>query len=127
MFDSLKERFGFVKAIEAPGWFVEGEREADERLKESVMMLPVPDKVRNLMQERGKASYQAIEKALDVMRGRNVRFTRDDLRKAEITQQYGGCLIDMLWARFRYENRENSFGSAAKLHYDAERKLIEIK
>jgi hypothetical protein len=120
-----------MQTIQAPEWFI-------SLFKES-----------NLVNDEGFSFYKDVDlkkefkKILDgesdpiIRQARLIELIRD-LKKSGhmpdeksqnssmICNSYSSTILDYAWKRFRYENKDNDFGTAENLKYDDEKKQISI-
>ena len=102
--DSKKE------SIKAPVWFQKNLQESHSYRKRAELRLI--KKGINMSDTEHENDEEILDEALGEV-------------KAYIG--YAGAIADLAWAKFRFENKENIFGRADELHYNKDKKLIEIK
>lgn len=132
----------FLDKVQAPDWFVKEMNKVEKLKKDTDKIYGIGlDKDVLLVSEKIKKAVMAGEsdEYLEKLRSSEAFLLADKFKKEGrippsdvmgkffVCAKYWDAIIDYAWARFRYENIDNSFGTAASLIYDDVNKVIEVR
>lgn len=106
------------KTTKAPDWFIEIRNQATNGLKTTSEKLGVNADWLNEKMKKQSELNQFIDMK---------KFNRGDISEIKLSIDFLNISYAYSWSRFRYENRENEFGTAERLIFNSRLKKIEIK
>ncbi len=121
----------FLDRVAAPDWFIEANTLHNKLFKEQADMLgeDLMKSFTKVVKKKNLTPEQEIGEVMKLAGDLTAKGKMPPLevqKKVGIIQNYSSIVQNSAWARFRYENADNQFGMADKLHYDEKKKFIEI-
>lgn len=120
----------FLKKVAAPKWFIEANDLHVKLFHEQEKILG-KDLIKEFkkLEKKGLDPKTEIGELMKMAGDLTIKGKMPEIevqRKVAMIQNYSSLAQDLAWARFRYENKDNDFGSASTLKYNDKRKIIEI-
>ena len=112
-----------AKIKKAPQWYLEGRILEQEILSEMEKILGIQPGTTLQVQE-GHLSEETGKKEI---KSALAKLSTHESRKAATLSDQASTVSDYLWARFRYENRDNNWGTAGHLKFNQEREVITME
>jgi len=119
-----------MKSIEAPDYFIQSVEEEEKIIDKVGALLKTPnlakemEEIKNIEDEEEQEAKREYQNSRLVKIGKSL--TRKEMEKAALLFDIARMTRQLSWKKFRLENLDNDFGGAENLHYNAEKKEIEI-